>query len=138
MFWFPCQQMSLLERAVEEEPSEIFVKPEIPFDIELVGELLKDIRSNLIGQEDVSLHGKLPELRVSRLDDITSCLTVLRDYITSWSHDVLKPQSTLQPELKRLREKVADLELQLQETMFESESSEGDLLSQLQVLGGVL
>lgn len=130
--------MSLLERAVEEEPSEIFVKPEIPFDIELVGELLKDIRSNLIGQEDVSLHGKLPELRVSRLDDITSCLTVLRDYITSWSHDVLKPQSTLQPELKRLREKVADLELQLQETMFESESSEGDLLSQLQVLGGVL
>ena len=107
------------------------MRQEIPFDLDLVGTLLEEIRCNLIGQNDQ--YYTLPELRVTKLDDITSCLSLLRDYITSWSHDMAKNSTVRAGELRRSRDKVEDLELQLQETILESESSEGTLLTHLQV-----
>lgn len=106
----PLVQRPLLERAVEEQPTEIFVKHEVPFNIELVGSLLASIRSNLIGQDfgqspthPAPKTAMLPELQVSKLDDITSCLTVLSDYITSWSHDVAKDSRAMKNELRDLK-----------------------------------
>ena len=126
-------QRSILERAVEEQPTEIFVKQEIPFDLGLVGTLLDEIRNSLIGGNSSTHQSFLPELRVTKMDDITSCLTVLRDYVASISCDVAKTGNMFQLELKRSRDQITDLELQLQETILESESSEGGLLAQLQV-----
>ena len=126
-------QRSILERAVEEQPTEIFVKQEIPFDLELVGTLLDEIRNSLVGRNSSPHPSSLPELMVTKMDDITSCLTVLRDYVASISCDIATSGSVFQLELKRSRDQVTDLELQLQETMLQSESSEGGLLAQLQV-----
>ena len=125
----------VLERGVEEEASEIYVRQEIPFSIELVSNLLDDIRCNLVGQsETIGGHTHLcPELEVVKLDDITSCLTILRDYITAWSHDVTKNSHTLQEDVRRAKVQLADVGMQLQDTMRESEGVETSLLNQLQV-----
>lgn len=120
---------------MEEEASEIYIRQEIPFSIELVSNLLDDIRCNLVGQSE-TIGGQThlcPELQVAELDDITSCLTVLRDYITTWSRDVTKNSHMLQEEARVAKLRLADIELQLQETMQESEGVESSLLSQLQV-----
>lgn len=126
----------MLERGIEEEASEIYVKQEIPFSIELVSNLLDDIRCNLVGQSE-TIGGQThlcPELQVVKLDDITSCLTVLRDYITTWSRDVTKNSHTLQEEVRQAKVQLADIEMQLQETIRESEGVEDSLLNQLQVV----
>lgn len=126
----------MLERGIEEEASEIYVKQEIPFSIELVSNLLDDIRCNLVGQSE-TIGGQThlcPELQVVKLDDITSCLTVLRDYITTWSRDVTKNSHTLQEEVRQAKVQLADVEMQLQETLRESEGVEDSLLNQLQVV----
>lgn len=125
----------LLEQGIEEEASEIYVKQEIPFSIELVSNLLDDIRCNLVGQSE-TIGGQThlcPELEVKKLDDITSCLTILRDYITAWSRDITKNSHTLQEEVRRAKVQLADVEMQLQETMNESEGIETSLLNQVQV-----
>ena len=101
-------QRHILERAVEEHATEIFVKQEIPFDLGLVGILLADIRTSLVDQEDVinpgkGGHGSLPELRITKMDDITSCLALLKDYVVSLSREVTSSNSTLVGELKILR-----------------------------------
>jgi hypothetical protein len=123
-----------LERGIEEEASEIYVKQEIPFSISLVSSLLDDIRCNLVGQsETIGGHTHLcPGLEVTKLDDVTSCLTVLRDYITAWSCDVTKNSHSLREEVRQARVQMADMEMQLQETMKESEGVENSLLNQLQ------
>lgn len=125
----------MLERGIEEEASEVYVKQEIPFSIELVSSLLDDIRCNLVGQSE-TFGGQThlcPELQVVKLDDITSCLTVLRDYITTWSRDVTKNTHTLQEEVRQAKVQLADIDMQLQETISESEGVENSLLNQLQV-----
>ena len=73
----------------------MYVRQEIPFNLELVGSLLSDIRDKLttpfISEGSHTLfqpQGALPQLRVTKMDDITSCLDVLRDYVTSWSRDL--------------------------------------------------
>ena len=127
----------MLERGIEEEASEIYVKQEIPFSIELVSNLLDDIRCNLVGQSE-TIGGQThlcPELQVVKLDDITSCLTVLRDYITTWSRDVTKNSHTLQEEVRQAKVQLADIEMQLHDTITESEGVEDSLLNQLQVGG---
>ena len=137
--WLYClQRRMLLERGVEEEASDIYVKQEIPFSINLVSNLLDDIRCNLVGQSE-TIGGQThlcPELEVIKLDDITSCLTVLRNYITTWSRDVTKNSHTIQEEMRQAKVRLADVEMQLQATMSESEGVETSLLNQLQV-GGV-
>ncbi len=64
----PPMQHSILEHALEEHPTEIFVRHEVPFNLPLVGSLLADIRSNLIercDQEHMSnLKHALPDLKV--------------------------------------------------------------------------
>ena len=68
---------------------------------------LADIRSSLIGQEDgYAPHGSLPPLKVAKMDDITSCLSVLRNFIASWSQDISKNTSGLRADLKRTRERL--------------------------------
>ena len=130
-------QRMVLEQGIEEEASEIYVKQEIPFSIELVSNLLDDIRCNLVGQSE-TIGGQThlcPELDVTKLDDITSCLTTLRDFVTAWSRDITKNSHMLQEEVRRATVQLADVELQLQETVRESEGVETSLLSQLQVRG---
>lgn len=101
--------MSILERAIEEEPTEIFIRQEIPFDLDLVGSLLSDIRDNLIACSSQGGHtlfhpqAQLPQLKVTKLDDITSCLDLLRDYIVSWSRDLSTRGSKLVEENKSLK-----------------------------------
>ena len=113
----------------------MYIKQEIPFSIELVSSLLDDIRCNLVGQSE-TIGGQThlcPELEVAKLDDITSCLTILRDYVTSWSRDITKNSHTLQEEARISKVRLADIELQLEETMRESDGVERSLLNQLQV-----
>ena len=131
--YFFFTQRSILERAIEEQPTEIFVRHEIPFDLELVGTLLEEIRGSLVGGSTPTQQKSLPELRVTKMDDITSCLAVLRDYVASVSCNFAGKRDAFQLELKHSREQITDLELQLQETIRESESSEGGLLTKLQV-----
>ena len=101
--------MSKLEHAVEEEASEIFVRHEIPFNLELVGTLLSSIRENLMSQDVQGDHAffrpqkPLPQLQVSKMDDITSCLDLLKDYTASWSHDLSVRGGKLVDEAKSLR-----------------------------------
>ena len=103
--------------------------------------LLDEIRRQLNTQVAQQCHTHLqnhhqnsfPELQVTKLDDVTSCLMLLRDYVISWSHEITKNTSVMEEKMKRSRERATDLELQLQETISESESSEGNLLAKLQV-----
>ena len=110
--------MSKLEHAVEEEASEIFVRHEIPFNLELVGTLLSDIRDNLTSCTAQGDHAPffqprrpLPQLQVTKMDDITSCLDLLKDYIASWSHDLSKRGGKLMDENRSLRVNVLILAL---------------------------
>lgn len=87
---------------MEEEPSEIFIWREIPFDLELVGALVADIR-DCIGTDhthSVCPPGHLPELRVTKLDDVTSCLSLLKNCVTSWVQDISRRTGQLVDENK--------------------------------------
>ena len=97
---------------MEEEATEIFIRHEIPFNLELVGSLLSDIRDSLLAsprhtpQGDHAFlqpHKPLPQLQVTKMDDLTSCLDLLKDYIISWSHDLSKRGDKLMQENKSLR-----------------------------------
>ena len=93
---------------MEEHPTEIFVKHEVPFNLELVGTLLADIRSDLIGRGEYNgqmfpLQSPLPELKVEKLDDVTSCLTLLNEYVGSWSSGVSTFNNNLLEELKLVK-----------------------------------
>ena len=75
-------QHSVLERAVEEHPTEIFVKHDVPFNLPLVGSLLAEIRGSLIGQCDdhmIPYKNALPDLKVSdiHITTTTSCIPIL-------------------------------------------------------------
>ncbi len=97
-----------MERAVEEEATEVFVRHEIPFDLELVGSLMTDIGSNLAkcgseGDHTLFHTQPLPQLKVVQMDDITSCLDLLRDYSGSWSRMVSKKAGKLLEESRSLK-----------------------------------
>lgn len=106
----PPSQVSHLERAIEEEPTEIFVRHEIPFNLELVGSLLADIGESLTAcstsQNDHAFFQaptQLPQLKVDKMDDITSCLDLLCGYITSWSRNLAKRGNKLVDENRSLK-----------------------------------
>ena len=87
----PPPQPSHLERAIEEEPTEIFVRHEIPFDLVLVGTLLADIQDSLTTFSAHTLlqpQVQLPQLKVNKMDDITSCLDLLKGFMGAWSRDL--------------------------------------------------
>ncbi|XP_019854093.1 PREDICTED: FYVE and coiled-coil domain-containing protein 1-like [Amphimedon queenslandica] len=133
-----------LERAIEEEPSEIFVRHEVPFDLSLVGSLLEEIRTLLVDEfEGYSHMTNLPSIKVKQLDDISSGLSLLKDYVLTMSSDVTKSMDKrnrlvhqlkqqvfkIEEELKAEQRKAKDLEEEVQ-------SKESDLAStslQLQV-----
>lgn len=105
-----------LERAIEEEPSEIFVRHEVPFDLSMVGSLMEEIRTLLVDEfEGYSHMTNLPSIKVKQLDDISSGLTLLKDYISTMSSDVSKSMD------KRNR-----LVLQLKQQLMKAESKLGD------------
>lgn len=115
---------------MEEHPTEIFVRQEVPFDLGLVGTLMNEILHNLSTR--ASGHASLPPLTIATLDDITSCLMLLRDYIVVWSQEAGRTRDELEDKLRVAREQAADLKLQLEATLEESESSESSLLVKLQ------
>ena len=99
----------MLEKAVEEEPSEIYVRREIPFDLQLVGTLLTDIRDCIKMGGDPAHRlveeGPLPELKVTKLDDVTSGLTVLKSFVATWTQEVARKGAELKQENKSLKVK---------------------------------
>ena len=97
----------MIEKAIEEQPSEIYIKREIPFDLDMVGTLLVDIRDcfkpageHAQGLVDV---GPLPELRVTKLDDITTGLSVLKSCIMSWTQEMSQKSLQLCDDNKSLK-----------------------------------
>lgn len=119
---------------MEEHPTEIFVRQEVPFDLGLVGTLMNEISHNLgtRASSSSSSHASLPPLTIATLDDVTSCLVLLRDYIAVWSQEAGLMRDRLEEQLRAAREQAADLRLQLAATLEESESSESSLLVRLQ------
>lgn len=106
----------MLERAVEEEPSEIFVKHEIPFDLSLAGSLMEEIRLLLIDEfEGYSHLSNLPTLKVLQLDDITSGLSLLKDYVSTMSSDITRNIDKKKRLVNQLKEEVASLQAQAKE-----------------------
>ena len=118
---------------MEEEPSDILVKQEIPFDLPLVGSLLTELRSLLMDQlEDYSQPVEVPEVVVSGLDDITSGLTLLRDYVLSQSYNVVKVgngvgKGLLEAEVRQCRERISELEREAREERETKEEVEQQL-----------
>jgi len=97
----------VIEKAVEEQPSEIYVKREIPFDLDLVGTLLREIM-NCFHPPDESAQGfvevgSFPELNVKKLDDITSELSVLKACVMAWTEEAIRKGVEFQEENKFLR-----------------------------------
>ena len=114
---------------MEEHPTEIFVRQEVPFDLDLVSTLMNEISRNLSAQS--SGHASLPPLTISTLDDVSSCLMMMRDYAVMCGQEGALRRGGLEGQLATMREHVVDLELQLEDTLQESESSENSLLSHL-------
>ena len=72
---------------------------------------MEELRTLLLDEfEGYSQMSSLPSLKVSTHDDITSGLTVLRDYVTIMSQDVIKNSSKGESELKK---RVGEMEGQL-------------------------
>ena len=97
----------MIEKAVEEQPSEIYIKREIPFDLDLVGTLLRDVRGCFHLPDEPARGfvevGPFPELNVKKLDDITSELSVLKSCVTAWTQEANRKGVELQKENKLLK-----------------------------------
>lgn len=103
-----------METAIEEKPSEIFVKQEIPFDIKVVSKLFSELRGILTDEfEGYTKESVLPEISVTKLDDITSGLSLLREYIVTMSEDITDNTHKSHEVIKQLRHEVNDLRKQL-------------------------
>lgn len=134
-----------LERAIEEEPSEIFVRHEVPFDLSMVGSLMEEIRTLLVDEfEGYSHMTNLPSIKVKQLDDISSGLTLLKDYISTMSSDVSKSMDKrnrlvlqLKQQLMKAEGKLGEIKEREAELEEEVKTKETDLAStslQLQVM----
>ena len=105
-----------LEEAIEEEPSKVFVKKEIPFELGMASSLLAELSTLLVEElEGYAQSVTLPDLGVQKLDDITSGLALLRDYVSARSRDASKA-STKQV-ISELRASVTELEAQLSDAL---------------------
>ena len=107
--------------------------------------LLEEIRTLLVDEfEGYSHLSNLPTLRVKQLDDITSGLSLLKDYVSTMSNDVTKNNDKRKRLIHQLKNQVAEMETKLkmeaekQEKLQEElESKEDELVSsslQLQVI----
>ena len=105
-----------LENAIEDEPNKVFVKQEIPFELGLASSLLDELSTALVEElEGYSQSVSLPDLGVQKLDDITSGLALLRDYISARSRDVSKANT--KQVISELRATVTELESQLSDAL---------------------
>ena len=93
------------------------MKQSVPFDLPLAGSLLNELRSLLMEHlEDYTQPVEVPEISVGELDDITSGLTLLRDYVLSKSYGVIKMGGVGRAEADaELKERVSELERQVKE-----------------------
>ena len=107
--------------------------------------LLEEIRTLLVDEfEGYSHLSNLPTLKVKHLDDITSGLSLLKDYVSTMSNDVTKNNDKRKRLIHQLKNQVAEMETKLkmesekQEKLQEElESKEDELVSsslQLQVI----
>lgn len=117
-----------LERAIEEEPSEIFVKHEVPFDLSLVGSLLDEIRTLLVDEfEGYSHLSNLPNIKVTQLDDISSGISLLKDYISTMSGDMSKSMDKRKRLVHQLKQQLAKMEADLEESREKNDELEEEL-----------
>ena len=112
------------------------MKQSVPFDLPLAGSLLNELRSLLMEHlEDYTQPVEVPDISVAELDDITSGLTLLRDYVLSKSYGVIKMggvgRAEADAELNQCKERVSELERQVKEGV-EGKTS---LQQQLEVSG---
>ena len=107
--------------------------------------LLEEIRTLLVDEfEGYSHLSNLPALKVKQLDDITSGLSLLKDYVSTMSNDVTKNNDKRKRLIHQLKDQVVEMETKLkmeaekQEKLQEElESKEDELASsslQLQVI----
>lgn len=107
--------------------------------------LLEEIRTLLVDEfEGYSHLSNLPVLKVKQLDDITSGLSLLKDYVSTMSNDVTKNNDKRKRLIHQLKDQVVEMETKLkmeaekQEKLQEElESKEDELASsslQLQVI----
>ena len=107
--------------------------------------LLEEIQTLLVDEfEGYSHLSNLPTLKVKQLDDITSGLSLLKDYVSTMSNDVTKNNDKRKRLIHQLKNQVAEMETKLkmetekQEKLQEElESKEDELVSsslQLQVI----
>lgn len=95
----------------------MFVKQEIPFDIKLVSNLFSELRSILTDEfEGYTQESVLPEISVTKLDDITSGLSLLKDYIVTMSEDITDNTHKSHEVIKQLRKEATALNAKLKES----------------------
>ncbi len=108
---------------MEETPSEIFVQQQIPFDIHVVSKLFSELQVILTDEfEGYTQESLLPEIKVTELDDITSGLSLLKDYITTMSEDVTDNTHRSHEVIGELRQQLTEAKRQIK-TSRESESA---------------
>ena len=123
----------------------MFVRQEIPFDINVVSRLFSELRSVLTDEfEGYTQDSVLPEITVDKLDDITSGLSLLKDYITTMSQDVTDSSRKSHEVIKELRSQLADANNQLKESQrqmdkmrMEAETSEMHIKSTLKMVDNI-
>ena len=113
-----------LEHGQEEQASEVYVKQEATFDLQKVEELVLEIWNAVLEDETI-----IPEISIPDLNHIPVALHQLKNQVahSKEGHD---------EKVKSLEVKIADLELQVKDTLNTSEGSELDLLAQLREAQG--
>ena len=107
---------------MEEQPSEVFVQQQIPFDIHVVSKLFSELQVILTDEfEGYTQESLLPEIKVTELDDITSGLSLLKDYITTMSEGMTNDTHKSHEVIGKLRQQLTEAERQLKRSL-ESES----------------
>ena len=93
------------------------MKNDIPFDLALAGSLIDEIRLLLIDEfEGYSHLSKLPSIKVVTLDDITSALSLLKDYVSTMSSDVTKNNEKRTRLINQLKEQIVSLQAEAKES----------------------
>jgi len=113
-----------LEHGQEEQASKVYIKQEMTFDLQKIEELVLEIWNTVLEDDTI-----IPEISIPDLNHIPVALHQLKDQVTNSKegHD---------EKVKSLEVKIANLELQVKDTLNTNEGSERDLLAQLREAQG--
>jgi hypothetical protein len=110
-----------VEHAIEEEPTEIYIKDEITFDIPYAIQVLHHIVQALQNVAPTTISPHQLTSQVSTLEDLPRGLAILKECVVAWTAKVEKQLNTYEMSKE-------DLELQLKMTVAHSEQREEELV----------